>query len=179
MLQGVSLLRSEWSGVSTKPSLVRWTGALPWPALPLGTGAHSYIALASSLGHGHPSRLALILEHKGWQPRCPCWHSTRTPLGLGPLSTWKSCRPPPRPELFPHTDAAAPPNPPTSPTFSWYLGAESVPFPTPQTPRAGAGFWLGVRVGEGLTDWHTGCDCSNGVTQSLPDPYTSVLHICV
>lgn len=84
-VQGVSLLRSKVEWRWPRSSLLRWPGALPWAALALGSGANSYTALASPRGHGHPSRLAVIPEHEGWQPWCPLL--ARHPHSL---STWTS-----------------------------------------------------------------------------------------
>lgn len=113
---------------------------------------------------------------RGGSHRAPFGHS-RTLVGLGHLSTWKSCH------LFPLTDAAAPPasDKPTKPHRPflgiWELSVCPSLLPGPQ---AGAGFWLGVREGKGLMDWHTGCDCSNGVTHSLPGPYTfCIAYLCL
>lgn len=105
----------------------------------------------------------------------------RTLLGLGPLNMEVlSSRP--RPELFPlqmlqlrHLRQTHQ----TSPTFSWHLGAECVPFPTPG-PLSWGRILAGCPRGEGLMDWHTGCDCLNGVTHSLPSPYTfCIAYLCL
>lgn len=123
-----------------------------------------------------PSPLAVIVQQEGWQPLCSLL-PLRTLLGLGPLNMEVlSSRP--RLSCF-HLQTLQlhrlRQTHQTSPTFSWHLGAECVPFPT-----AGPPSWGRILRGEGLMDWHTGCDCLNGVTHSLPGPYTfCIAYLCL
>lgn len=89
----------------------------------------------------------------------PFRHVTPTPLGHGPLPIWKCCPPPPRPELFPQTDAAATPpasDRPTKPHQPRPGIWEPCQCPSPPQPHPTLG-WVhaGVRAGKegGLAHW--------------------------